>query len=98
MSPIFCRLHNDGLILSVRVIPKSSRSQIVGVVGEELKISLHAPPTEGQANKELIHLLSKTFSLSKSQIELLSGETSRSKRVLLRGISLEQFLERNPVK
>lgn len=93
MNPSFLQPHKEGLLLAVRVTPKSSRSQIVGVVGNELKITLNAPPADGQANKELIKLLSKTLSIPKSGIELISGETSRSKRILLRNAQLDNVAE-----
>jgi uncharacterized protein len=89
MNLPFLQPHKEGVTLAVRVTPKSSRSQIAGIVGDELKITLNAPPADGQANKELVRLLSKTFAVPKSRIEIISGETSRSKRVLLRGIDLD---------
>lgn len=79
--------------MTVRVTPKATRSAITGVVGTELKVSLHAPPAGGKANKELIQLLSKILSIPKSDIEILSGETSRSKRLLVRGQTLERLAE-----
>jgi len=86
---MFWQPHDRGITLAVRVSPRSSQSRIVGAVGNELKVSLHAPPAEGQANKELIQLLAKAFSIPKSCIEILSGETARSKRVLFRGMNAE---------
>lgn len=97
MNPPFLQPHKDGATLAVRVTPKSSRSQIAGIVGDELKITLNAPPADGQANKELIHLLSKTFSIPKSQIEIISGQTARSKRLLLRGIDPTSIQSKLPV-
>ncbi len=83
MNPTVLKPHNEGVILSIRVNPKASKSGINGLIGDELKINLNAPPTDGQANKELIKLLSKTFSIPKSQVKIISGETSRSKKILL---------------
>lgn len=74
------------MVLAVRVTPKSARSRIVGEVDGELKIALHAPPAEGRANAELLHLLSKTFGIPKSRLAILSGETSRTKRILFQGL------------
>jgi len=91
MNPPLLSLHKDGVVLSVRVTPRASASRIVGVAGKELKISLHAPPVAGEANRELIRLLAKSLSLPKSRIEILSGETSRSKRVLLRDVSPDEI-------
>jgi hypothetical protein len=56
----------------------------------QLKIAVQAPPIEGRANSALVAFLVKTFGLPKNQIELVSGELSRSKVFLLRGVTLEK--------
>ena len=76
--------HSEGLVLSVRVQPKASRNAIRGVHGEALKIALTAPPVEGAANKALITFVAKCLGIPKALVEILSGQTSRSKRLLLR--------------
>lgn len=83
MNLPYLQAHNDGVVLSVRVTPKSSKSDILGEHGQELKISIKAPPTDGQANKELIRFIAKTFQVSKSEVVLMCGETSRSKKVFV---------------
>ena len=74
-----------GLIFSVRVIPKSSRSEIVGEHDGALKIKLNAPPVDGAANAELIKLLAKVFAVSKNAVEIVGGQTSKSKRIKIIG-------------
>ena len=76
--------HPEGLILSVRVQPKASRNAIHGAHGEALKISLTAPPVEGAANKACIAFVAKKLGLPKSAVSILSGQTSRNKRLLVR--------------
>ena len=77
-----CFEEKDGcLILSVRVVPRASKDEISGLVGDALKVRIQAPPVEGKANANLIKLLSKHWKISRSQIEILSGETGRNKRV-----------------
>jgi len=93
MNPLYLHPHKHGVVLAVRVNPKSSKSKIAGIIGEELKITLNAPPVDGKANKELTKLLSKTFSIPKSNITLLSGETSRSKRLLLNGLDAQDVID-----
>ena len=82
----------EGVTLAVRAQPGAKKTAITGVYGEgaaaQLKIAVHAPPIEGRANAALIAFLGETFSLSRSSIELVSGELSRSKVFLLRGVSL----------
>lgn len=75
--------HTD-LLLSIHVQPRSSRSGVVGVQGDRLKIKLTSPPIEGQANAEVCQLLAKLFGVAKSHIILLSGETSRDKRLRIK--------------
>jgi uncharacterized protein (TIGR00251 family) len=75
--------HPDGLLIDVRVQPKSSKNAIVGIHGAALKIKLNAPPVEGKANKALIQLVAKLLGCSKSSVEIISGQASRSKRLLI---------------
>jgi hypothetical protein len=79
-----------GIELLVKVIPKASRSEIVGWEAHLLKVRLAAVPEKGQANAELIKYLAKLLGIAKSRIELLSGETARQKRILLVGFSLDE--------
>ena len=76
----------EGLLIEVRVTPRSSKNRISGLQGSALKVLLTAPPAEGQANKQLKKLLAKEFGVAKSAIEIVKGASSRSKLVLLRGV------------
>ena len=69
------------MIITVKVLPKSSQNSVVGWENEMLKVKLNAPPDKGKANAALIELLSDYYSVPKSSIEILSGHTSRIKRV-----------------
>ena len=71
-------------MVNVRVIPRASRNQIQGVLGDALKIRLQAPPVEGKANEALVRFLADILDLPARNISLLSGETGRNKRVLLK--------------
>lgn len=81
----------EGVTLAVRAQPGAKKTAISGVYGEgataQLKIAVQAPPIEGRANQALIAFLAELFSIPKSGIELISGELSRSKVFLLRGVS-----------
>jgi len=81
---MFINDHPDGLLIDVRVQPKSSKNAIVGVHGEALKIKLNAPPVDGKANKALVQLVAKTLHCPKSAVEIISGQASRNKRLLIR--------------
>jgi uncharacterized protein (TIGR00251 family) len=83
-----------GVTLAVRAQPGAKKTAITGLYGEgeaaQLKIAVQSPPIEGRANQALIAFLAETFSLPKSAIELTSGESSRSKVFLLRGVTSTQ--------
>ena len=87
-------VEKDGAItFAVRVVPRASRSQIAGEYDGALKIHLTSPPVDGAANAELTKLLAKTFGVSKSDIEIVSGETSKSKRIKIANMSQSRFEE-----
>lgn len=74
-----------GAVLTLRIIPRAAKNSIQGQHGDALKVRLCAPPVDGAANIALIKFLSDTLSIPRARIQLLSGQTSRSKRVLLTG-------------
>jgi len=76
----------DGVIISIRVLPRSSRNELAGELDGALKVKLTAPPVEGAANKALIKFLASAFKVPKSNVEITSGESSKNKSVLLRGV------------
>ena len=84
----------EGVTLAVRAQPGAKKTAITGIYGEgaaaQLKIAVHAPPLEGRANQALIAFLAETLGVAKNAVELKSGELSRSKVFLLRGVSLER--------
>jgi uncharacterized protein (TIGR00251 family) len=75
----------DGLILSLWVQPKAGRNEIVGVVQDELKVKIKAPPIDGAANAELIKFLAREFGVKKSTLQILGGGNGRHKKVKLVG-------------
>lgn len=84
---------NGRIVLRVKVIPRASRSEIVGWENDELKIRLAAVPDKGQANDELIRFLSRHLGVGKTSIVLLNGETSRHKKIAIADLSKENCLK-----
>lgn len=85
---------DEGVVIQVKVIPGSSRSEISEILDNgQLKIKLNSPPIEGKANKECIKLLSKELKLPKSSIEIVSGDKSRNKIVFLK--ATKDIVEKN---
>jgi len=74
------------MVVNIRVVPRSSKNKIDGVLGDALKVRLQAPPVEGKANRALIELLAQRLALPISSIQVLSGRTSRMKKVRLRHV------------
>ena len=77
----------EGVILNVRAAPRSSRAGLDGTVGDAVKVRVRSAPVDGKANKELVETLADEFGLAKSSVVFKSGETSKQKRLLLRGVS-----------
>lgn len=78
---------DDGVTLALHLQPGAKKTEIAGVHGGALKIRLVAPPVDGKANEALIAFLAAKLGVSKSAIALKSGQTSRTKRVRIVGIS-----------
>ena len=79
-------------IIRVRVLPRTSKNQIVGMDGGIFKVKLTAPPVEGKANKALVQFLAKKLGLPKRDIEIVSGEHSREKSIRINGLPVDEVL------
>jgi len=86
--------HAEGCVLPVRAMPGARKEGVQGVYAGALKLAVQAPPERGKANKALIALLRKLLGVKRSQIELLSGQTSHDKRFLVRDLTPEELRRR----
>ncbi len=85
-------VEKDGsLIFTVRVVPRASKSGIVGEIEGNLKVRISAPPVDGAANAEVTKLLAKAFGVAKSAVDIIAGETSKTKRIRISGAAAEQL-------
>ena len=89
MSLACLRQVDAGIDLLLYVQPRASRNRVVGLVEQELKIFLTAPPVDGAANKACCAFVAKLCKLPKSRVKVVSGETSRHKRIHLEGADYE---------
>ena len=80
-----------GATFRVRVQPGASKNEIVGVQEDALKVRISAPPIQGKANKVLIQFLAKQLAVKRSQVEILSGHTSRVKTIHVIGQGTEKL-------
>ena len=74
-------------LISVKVIPRSSRVSIQQEGANHYRVKLTAPPVEGEANEQLVRVLSKQLSIPRRQITIVSGPASRNKQVQVEGLS-----------
>jgi uncharacterized protein (TIGR00251 family) len=94
MSDSAIHAHREGVVLTVRVQPRAARSEIVDVRDGLIRIRLAAAPVDGAANAALLELLAEALSVRKRDVTLISGDTSRSKRVLVKSLRVEEAEER----
>ena len=81
---------SDGVLLSLRVVPRASRDRIAEVVGDAIKVRLQAPPVEGKANQALVRFLAEVLDVSAARVRIVGGERGRNKRVRIAGVTSEQ--------
>ena len=81
----------EGVILKAAIQPRGARNEIAGLKGDALKIRLTAAPVEGAANKMCVEFLAKTLKVRKSDVEIIRGQTSRSKKVLVRSATRKKI-------
>lgn len=81
---------SDGVKINVYVQPRASKSEVVGVQDDALRVRIAAPPVDGAANSELIGLLRKVLRVRRSDIEILMGGTGRRKTILVRDRSASE--------
>jgi uncharacterized protein len=73
-------------IIPIKAVPNAARSEIVGWLGDALKVKLKAPPVDGKANAELCRFLAELLNLPKSAVTLATGASARQKRVQITGL------------
>lgn len=90
--PAWLETQSGGVLIRLFVQPRASKNEIVGVLGEELKIRLTSPPVEGAANRLCCEFVAKRLGVAKGQVDLVAGETSRHKRLLVHGVDVAAVL------
>lgn len=91
---MFCQEHPDGVVIKIKVQPRASKSRIAGVLGDALKVTLTAPPVDGAANAACIEFFSRLMDLPKNRIEIISGQTGRTKLLKIFGIKSADLKEK----
>lgn len=84
----------DGAVtFAVRVVPRASKTEVVGEQNRALKVKLKSPPVDGAANEELVRFLAKSLGVRRSSIEIVYGQSSRNKQIRITGLDREQLQE-----
>ncbi len=85
-----CSVNGCGeIVITVKIVPGSSRTEATGMYGQMYKIKIAAPPEKGKANKMLINFLAEQFGIKKNTIQIKSGQTSAVKQILLQGVTTQ---------
>jgi uncharacterized protein (TIGR00251 family) len=83
----FLRAQAGGTLLAVKLSPRASKNAIGEPLGDELRIQVTAPPVDSAANEALLRLLADALDCPRGRVELVRGQTSRHKVILLHGLS-----------
>ncbi len=83
---------NGRLTFNVRVVPRASRSEIIGEHDGSLRVRLAAAPVDGAANDELMRILARALKVPRSSVAIIAGPTSKFKRVAIHGVTPEVLL------
>ena len=79
------------MIFEIRVIPRASRTEFDGEYEGAIKVKVASPPVDGAANEELVKCFAKRLGVAKSQVEIVSGLASRTKRLRISGVTAEEL-------
>ena len=82
----FIQEKEDYFIINLKVVPNAKKSEIVGILDDALKIKISAPPVEGKANAQIIKFFCDYLNVSKSKLEIISGEKSKYKLLKVKAL------------
>lgn len=83
-----------GVTFAVRVQPRARRNSVLGEVGDALKIALTSPPVDGRANEACIEFLAELFTIPRSSVSIVSGQSSRNKVIRIAGCTAAYIRDR----
>ncbi len=86
--------HPQGVVIPVKAAPSARRNGLVGEHAGALKVQVTQAPEDGKATEAVLDLLAGVLRVKHSQVKLLSGATSRQKRILVVGVSLAEVAKR----
>jgi uncharacterized protein (TIGR00251 family) len=90
--PAWYRKTADGWLLTLHIQPGAKKSEVVGLHGDALKVRVASPPVDGKANEALVAFIAAQFGLPKRAVQLVKGDTSRAKTVLVMSVEADPVL------
>ncbi len=94
MEELKLQTADNAVIFSVKVVPRSSRTAIAGILGGMLKVKLAAAPEKGKANESLIEFLAQKLAVKKTNIKITAGHTSPIKTIEITGATKESLFDK----
>lgn len=88
-TPAYLKPQGDGVLLSIKVQPRASKNEIGEALGAELKVKVTAPPVDSAANEAVLRLLADVLDCPRGSVQLVRGNTSRHKQILIQRMTLE---------
>ena len=88
------RVIDDGVELSVIVVPRSSRCEIAGIHNNSLRIKLTSPPVDNEANIQCCDFIAKQLGIAKRQVSIIRGKTARKKTVRIEDVTEREVREK----
>lgn len=82
----------EGVIITIRVVPRASKTEIIGKMDGAVKVRVASPPVDGAANAEIVKLFARSFCVPRSSVTILSGQHSKTKRIRIIGATAESVL------
>ena len=88
-TPAYLKAQGDGVLLSIKVQPRASKNEIGEALGAELKVKVTAPPVDSAANEAVLRLLADVLDCPRGAVQLIRGNTSRHKQILIQRMTVE---------
>ncbi len=88
--PAWLHPQGDAVLIDVLVSPRASRTRVMGVHEDRLKIQLTAPPVDNKANAALVRFVAEALAVSRAQVEIVGGPSSRRKTVRVLGVTAQR--------
>ena len=92
--PPFIQIRPEGIYLSIKVQPRASQNALAGVLGNELKVKVTAPPVDSAANEAVEEFLAEILGCPRGAVRIVRGFTSRHKQLLIVGVPADEIARR----